>query len=62
MENLIFCAVSSPSAYLRKISAISKNVLSLSYTAVTYYTAQKMTFFIKDFFIKRDQIRSFPRI
>ena len=38
------------------------SLLKLDPHLTVYFTAQKMTFFIKDFFSKCDQIRSFLRI
>ena len=44
------------------VLSINKNLIILKHLKHGIATAQKITFSIKDFFSKCDQIRSFPRI
>ena len=48
--------------YFTNPGVLSSNPFGDSIVDVVFYTAQEMKFSIKDFFSKRDQIRSFLRI
>ena len=48
--------------YVNSLVGIFSSIFKLNKHYITILTAQKMKFSINDFFSKRDQIRSFPRI